>query len=62
MTELYNTMLGLNIQSLRYNKDYFSTFLETLMSQPDAAVLTETWTTEDDDHDQYSLNGYQLIE
>ena len=62
MTELYNTMLGLNIQSLRYNKDYFSTFLKTLRSQPDAAVLTETWTTEVDDHDQHSLNGYQLIE
>ena len=42
LAQLYRTILGLNIQCLRYHKDELTVLLETLDHKPDILALTET--------------------
>ena len=57
-----NFLLGLNIQSLRFHQDSLLVELGNLKHQPRIIALTETWLTDNDSLDGYSVPGYHAIE
>ena len=58
----YSSVLGLNIQSLRFHHPELVLLLETLSNKPEAIILTETWLTENDPLTKLNIDGYQPIE
>ena len=57
-----STILGLNIQSLRFHQPDLALLLDTMTSKPDIILLTETWLTENDPIDKLNIKSYQPFE
>ena len=58
----FSSVLGLNVQSLRFHHPELILLLETLSNKPEAIILTETWLTENDPLTKLNIDGYQPIE
>ena len=56
------TILGLNIQSLRFHQPDLVLLLDTMTSKPDNLLLTETGLTENDPIDKLNIKSYQPSE
>ena len=57
-----STILGLNVQSLRFHQPDLALLLDTMTSKPDIILLTETWLTENDPIDKLNIKSYQPFE
>ena len=57
-----STILGLNVQSLRFHQPDLALLLDTMTSKPDIILLTETWLTENDPIDKLNIKRYQPFE
>ena len=57
-----STILGLNVQSLRFHQPDLALLLDTMTSKPDIILLTETWVTENDPIDKLNIKSYQPFE
>ena len=57
-----STILGLNVQSLRFHQTDLALLLDTMTSKPDIILLTETWLTENDPIDKLNIKSYQPFE
>ena len=57
-----STILGPNIQSLRFHQPDLDLFFGTITSKPDIILLTETWLTENDPIDKLNIESYQPLE
>ena len=57
-----STILGLNIQSLRFHQPDLVLLLDTMTSKPDIILLTETGLTENDPIDKLNIKSYQPFE
>ena len=58
---VYKSILGMNIQSLGFHLNELKILLENLEDKPDMIAITETWMTENDDPNEFFLEGYQPI-
>ena len=58
------SILGMNIRSLGLHLNELKVILGSFANKPDMIAITESWMTENDDPENYSLDleGYQLIE
>ena len=57
-----STILGINIQSLRFLQHDLSLLRDTMTSKPDSILLTETWLTEIGPTDKLNIKSYQSLE
>ena len=57
-----STILGLNIQFLRFHQPDLALLLDTMTSKPHIILLTETWLTENDPKDKLNIKSYQPFE
>ena len=57
-----STILGLNVQSLRFHQPDLALLLDTMTSKLDIILLTETWLTENDPIDKLNIKSYQPFE
>ena len=55
------SVLGMNIRSLGLHLNELKIFLGSFANKPDIIAITDTWMTENDDPDNYNLEGYQPI-
>ena len=53
------TLFYLNIRSLRCHHNELKVFLSTLTNKPAIIALCETWLTDNDTLELYTLKGYQ---
>ena len=57
----HEVVLGMNIRSLKLHLDELNVMINTLQKKPKLFLITETWIGENEDMDQYDLQGYQPI-
>ena len=57
-----STILGLNLQSLRFLQPDLALLLDTMTSKSVIILLTTTWVTENDPIDKLNIKSYQPFE
>ena len=55
------TILHLNVRSIRKHYAEQESLVFSLNAQPDILCLSETWLSNDDNINSYSINGYTQI-
>ena len=55
------SIFHLNIRSLRKNFGKLKTLLDITKQNFDVIALSETWLSDQDNHEDYNINGYQLF-
>ena len=56
------SILGMNKRSLGLHLNELKILLGSFANIPDIIAITESWLTENDDPENYNLEGYQPIE